>query len=201
MPMQRLNSDERNRIFQKTKQLVLAEISRHGRDTSDPRVLLGQCLEWAWQGYNVIKAWPGAPRTIIQAGSAQWPRVPAHLDDGVSPTHFAYEFNEDDPMVALALQGLVPVMRRPGDGHVAFALPEIHVWLGVPESGEIIDFTTGLWADTCEATIGLPWLAAKPPEFFWCIGSRRPSGVNYGPSRMAIEVVATLLNHQGRDYP
>ena len=81
------------------------------------------------------------------------------------------------------------------------SLPEIHVWLGCPDTGEIIDFTTGLWPAACRATLGMGWLAALPPPYFWNFGPRRPPGVNYQPARDAIDCVVELLRLQGREYP
>lgn len=196
-PLDRQQKDE---IYRRTKAAVERSVRTAGRDPADPAAMLGMCLEWAWEGYRTIKAWPDAPRTIIQAGSAQWPRIPEPMDDGVSPTHFAYEFQEDSHLVRLTLAGVVPVVQR-HDGHVAASLPELHVWLGCPETQEIIDFTTGCWPATCKATTGLEWFAKPPPEYLWCRGDMRPDGANYRPSRKAIELVSLILQRQERRYP
>ncbi len=190
MPVQKLNRTIRDDIFRRTLAAVSAE---------QPH-LTGNCLEFAWHGYQIIKSFPGAPRTIIQAGSAQWPRVPPELDDGVSPTHFAYEWNPEHPVTRLFLTGFTPLVQR-ADGHTAASLPEMHVWLGCPDSEEIIDFTTGLWPAACQATLGEDWLAEHPPEYLWTFGSRLPKDVRYIASREAIEVVIEVLRQQGREYP
>lgn len=193
MPVQRLNMHARDDIYRRTLAAVRAEIG-------DPATLAGCCLEFAWQGYRIIKEWPGAPRTIIQAGSAQWPRVSPELDDGVSPTHFAYEWDSDSEIASLVRSGVFPVVER-ADGHVAVSLPELHVWLGCPDTGEIIDFTTGLWPLACRATLGQEWLAPMPPEYLWTFGARLPEGVRYVASREAIECVIAILRRQSRQYP
>src|SRR5262249_18402555 len=95
MPVQVLNRDIRDEIFRRTLAAVKREVARTGGNPEDPLSLIGSCLEFAWQGYLILKDWPGAPRTIIQAGSAQWPRIRPEMDDGVSPTHFAYEWDGD----------------------------------------------------------------------------------------------------------
>jgi hypothetical protein len=168
MPVQVLNRTIRDAVFRRTLAAVQSE-------TGTPVSLIGHRLEFAWQGYLVLKSWPGAPRTIIQAGSAQWPRVPPDLDDGVSPTHFAYEWDADSDFAALHRRGVVPVVER-ADGHTAPSLPDMHVWLGCPDTEEIIDFSAGLWPAVCEATLGLPWLVPHPPEYLWAFGSRLPRG-------------------------
>jgi hypothetical protein len=156
---------------------------------------VGRCLEIAWQGYCVLKQWPGAPRALIQAGSAQWPRVPPELDDGVMATHFAYEWQPDSEINRLIRSGILSIVRR-RDGLVGFSLPEMHVWLGCPDTGEIIDFSTGLWPAACKATLGLDWLAPLPPDYLWA--DEVPEGVRYVADRGAIDTALYVLHQQGR---
>ena len=108
MPVQKLNQTTRDEIFQRTLAAVRAE-QMH---------LAGNCLEFAWHGYRIIKSYAGAPRTIIQAGTAQWPRLGA--DDGVSPTHFSYEWNPDAEPTRLFLSDAIPLVERTeiGRAHV-----------------------------------------------------------------------------------
>jgi hypothetical protein len=196
MPVQVLNKSIRDEIYRRT----LAAVCGATGAPDDPTLLIGRCLDFAWEGYQIIKAWPGAPRTIIQAGSAQWPRVPPEMDDGHSPTHFAYEWDPESQLARLALAGVAAVVQR-ADGHVAPSLPEMHVWLGCPDTAEIVDFTTGLWPLTCRAMLGLGWPAPLPPAYFWSLGTHRPAEVNYVPARDAIDCVIALLRRQGRQYP
>jgi hypothetical protein len=58
-------------------------------------------------------------RALIQAGSMSWPIVSPGQDDGKAATHFSYEWSpwREESQVALKL-GL---------------LPEIHVWVGLPD--------------------------------------------------------------------
>lgn len=192
MPVQVLNRATRDEIHRRTLAAARAE--------AGDAPLIGRCLDLAWHGYRILKAWPGAPRTIIQAGSAQWPRVPPHLDDGVSPTHFAYEWDPDSQFAQLLRLGVFPLVQA-ADGHVAASLPEIHVWLACPDTQEIIDFTSGVWPAACEATLGLPWLADLPPDYLWTFGTKLPPNVNYRASRDAIDAVIAVLAAQDRPYP
>ncbi len=193
MPVQVLSQYVRDEIFR----LALDAVRR---EAGGPANLIGNCLEFAWHGYQLIKHWPGAPRTLIQAGSAQWPRVPPELDDGVSPTHFSYQWCPGSDVARLVRAGIFPAVRR-GDGQLAFSLPEMHVWLGCPGTGELIDFSSGLWPAACKAATGLDWLAPPPPEYVWALGDRLPAGARYAPCRDAIDLVVLLLRRQGRDYP
>ena len=104
MPVQKLNKAIRDELFRRTREAVSAE---------QPH-LAGNCLEFAWHGYQVSKTFAGAPRTIIQAGSASWPRLA--IDDGISPTHFSYEWDANDPNTRLFASGLIQVIPR-ADGH------------------------------------------------------------------------------------
>jgi hypothetical protein len=188
MPVQVLNKTIRDELYRRTLEAVQSPM------------LTGQCLEFAWHGYRIIKDWPGSPRTIIQAGSAQWPRIPPELDDGVSPTHFAYEWHADSAAARLVRAGVTPIIPR-ADGLVAASLPEMHAWLACPSSDEIIDFTTGLWPAACMATIGLPWPGPRPPEYLWTFGTKLPPLVRYIPDSEAIDLVILILRQQGREYP
>jgi hypothetical protein len=196
MPVQRLNRDARDEVYRRT--LAAVRDSLGLADDCDLSDLAGHCLDFAWEGYRVLKTWPGAPRTLIQAGSAQWPRVPPELDDGISHTHFAYQWDPQSALVRLAWEGIHAV--RPGDPFRVI-LPEIHVWLGCPDTQEVIDLTTGTWPLACARQLGLDWPGPLPPTYFWDFGTRRPTGVNYLPDREAIDLVVALLRRQGRNYP
>ena len=96
--------------------------------------------------------------------------------------------------------GQIPLVPR-ADGHLQASLPEMHVWLACPESGEVIDFTTGTLPQACLSTIGEPWLAPTPPEYLWTFGTRLPAGVRYVPDRDAIDLAIAVLRLQNREYP
>lgn len=198
MPVQRLNRDARDEVFRRTLAAVRSNLGL--ADDCDPALLAGRCLDFAWEGYKIIKTWPGAPRTIIQAGSAQWPRVPPEMDDGTSPTHFAYLWDPLSAPARLAWAGVHAAVAL-GDESVVVSLPEVHVWLGCPNTGELIDFASGLMPLACAHLLGLPWPGPLPPAYFWDFGTRRPAGVNYLPAREAIDLVVTVLRRQGRAYP
>ena len=62
-----------------------------------------------------------------------WPIVLPGQDDGTAPTHFSYEWSpwREESQAALKL-GL---------------LPEIHVWVGLPDQNELLDFATKFLPD------------------------------------------------------
>lgn len=117
-------------------------------------------------------------RGCLQAGTASWPLFddPAD-DDGVSPTHFSYEWEEDSFTTKIRLaQGL---------------LPELHCWVGIPETQEIIDVTTRFLASRASMA-GLVW-RATPLDYVWCHATRLPPRVRYVPAALATYIAGGFL--------
>ena len=100
-----------------------------------------------------------------------WPIVPPGQDDGKAATHFSYEWSpwREESQAALKL-GL---------------LPEIHVWVGLPDQNELLDFATKFLPEQA-AKEGLVWCTRYPPDFVWCGPSELPKGVLYKPDLNAI---------------
>ena len=129
----------------------------------------GQCFYWSLTLMGVLLQ--KGYRALIQAGSLSWPIVPPGQDDAHSPTHFSYEWSpwREESQAALRL-GL---------------LPEIHVWVGLPDSNELLDFATKSLPEQA-AKEGLIWRTPQPPDFLWCSPSELPRGVIYKPDLDAI---------------
>jgi hypothetical protein len=64
-------------------------------------------------------------------------------------------------------------------------LPEIHVWVGLPDQNELLDFATKFLPEQA-AKEGLIWRTPPPPDFLWCGPSELPAGVIYKPDLDAI---------------
>lgn len=151
---------------------IIAEIERAIARLDDRP---GLCLYYAHQTAAVL--WRHGIRAVIQAGSLQWPRVRREEDDGAINTHFAYEWTPTSPESALS---------------VAFGnLPEMHVWVGVVDRQELVDFTTRHLKTSAKA-LGMTWTAADPPPYLWCPASAPPDWVVYRPNRDA-SIYACLL--------
>lgn len=111
-------------------------------------------------------------RFCVQAGDLLWPIVKPEDDDGRTATHFGYEWTPHDPFSRDALnRGL---------------LPEMHVWLGLPDTQEIIDFSTGNLREICESRHRLPWQTEAPPRYVW---GQPPEGVCYRPRLEAVQFI------------
>jgi len=121
--------------------------------------------------------WQHGFQPVIQAGSLQWPRVRRDEDDGVIDTHFSYMWSPATAESALS---------------VALGnLPEMHVWVGLVDRQEIVDFTTR-HLKVAAREHGLAWTAAAPPPYLWCHAAATPDWVVYRPFRDA-SVYACLL--------
>ena len=116
-------------------------------------------------------------KSIIQAGSMNWPIIDPRNDDGVSPTHYSYEYTECTPL---------DIIRSLS----ASILPEMHVWVGVPETNEIIDLTTKYFMCNCSEISGLEWKSKPPPPYLWA--NELPDNVYYTPNPQACMIAHKL---------
>lgn len=129
-------------------------------------------------------------RTMLQAGSTQWPMVAPEEDDGVSATHFSYQWEPNSLATRVNL------------AQVAF--PEMHVWLGYRDRGHdglIIDATTGSWSKRARLA-GHNWTAKEPPRFLWAdlqelerLSQERGLAVVYNASLDACHVADAFAHH------
>ena len=152
---------------------IVSEIERHLARLEDRP---GLCLYYAHHVAAVL--WRHGYRAVIQAGSLQWPRVRRDEDDGVMNTHFAYEWTPQTPASAMSI--------------ALGNLPEMHVWVGLVEQQEIVDFTTRHLKASAIA-LGMTWTAADPPAYLWCPANQTPDWVVYRPNRDASLYACNLL--------
>lgn len=156
-----------------TRGKAIAEIERHlARLDNRP----GLCLYYAH--HTIATLLKHRYKATIQAGSLQWPRINKEEDDGVMNTHFAYEWSPHDPKSALSV--------------VMGNLPEMHVWVGIVDKQEIVDFSTRHLKDACAQT-GMTWSAIDPPKYLWCPANSPPDWVVYRPNREATLYACLLL--------
>jgi len=138
----------------------------------------GRCLYWSLALMGVLL--DRGYRALIQAGSLSWPIVMPGEDDGKSSTHFSYEWSpwREESKAALKL-GL---------------LPEIHVWVALPDQNELLDFSTKYLPQQA-AQEGLIWRTPHPPDFLWCGPSELPDGVIYKPDMQAIRFILDRISN------
>lgn len=135
------------------------------------------CLYWAYFGvYELLRC---GVRAVLQAGDAAWLRVSKEAyDAGEQHTHWAYIWSPETPWSQLAMQN--------------GCLPECHVWLGLPDQQQIVDFTTGSWPRLAKEA-GVEWSGASPPKFFWGGFQDLPDYTLYRPQVEAIDYVRSML--------
>lgn len=106
---------------------------------------------------------------VVQAGSASW-LYKAHDDGGT--THYSYVFDISHPRSAqrLAMGGL----------------PEMHCWIGLPATQEIVDVTTRHLPALTQESTGEIWTTPAPPDFFWDTGLNAPTGWRYWCEAQAV---------------
>lgn len=135
------------------------------------------CLVWAAFTCAYLRQRLGL-KAIVQAGSSSWPRLRLpEEDDGVVNTHYSYVYTPGSALEAVAK----------GE------LPEVHVWVGVPSSGEIVDLTARYLPGLCRAT-GMAWTADEP-DYLW--DSRLPPHVRYEPSEEATVLALHFMRQMG----
>jgi hypothetical protein len=118
-------------------------------------------------------------RPVLQAGSASWPFKSKECDDG-GPTNYTYHFDPSEPLSAMRMQ----------EG----GMPEIHVWCGIPTTGELVDLTTGFLPDLlAESLPAEKWTAPPPPAFFWGTNADFPKGWRYEATLPAILLAFQFL--------
>lgn len=128
-------------------------------------------------------------RTMIQAGTCQWPMMLEEEDDGVGATHFSYAWD---------LREAVPYIAQG-------KLPELHVWLAYRTKenpdGYIIDTTSGSWPERATQA-GHSWTSLAPPDCLWAtadelaaLGEERGLGVNYQADMDACQCADAFAHH------
>lgn len=142
-----------------------------------------RCIFWSMYGVEVLRAL--GLRAILQAGTALWRIVRPEDDDGKRDTHFGYVWSPGEPASKEALK--------------AGFMPEMHVWIGLPDSQEIVDFCTGFWPTQAQLLGGYDWRADLPPKYFWGTAAEL-KGAKYAPEFDAVKAaLAFIAREYGRD--
>lgn len=167
------------------KSLLLLDIEERFRTLfpNVPHDARGMCLYWAAAAYQALSV--RGYDALLQAGSLNWPIIPPWLDDGVGATHFSFEFEPHTVMSQFLMS----------NGQ----LPEMHVWVKLRATDEIIDLTTGFLQEQSRRLTSLPWLTDEPPPYLW--SRELPSGVHYRPNAGAIQYAWSLIRRLGVEMP
>jgi hypothetical protein len=131
----------------------------HGKESVEAST--GLCFWYALALH--IEAKLAGRNLMLQAGTAEWQRVPPEDDDGVMATHYGYVFEKDAPYTkafARELMGSSKLQRS--------ILPEMHVWLIDVDKHALVDPTAGHFVAQAKTLCGFDWPGPVPPETLWC---------------------------------
>lgn len=135
------------------------------------------CLYWMQCGMIELQLF--GIRSLPMAGSASFEFQP---DDG-KMSHFSFIWN-GDPNAEMR-RSVVPTAG-------AIPLPEMHCWIYLPDSGEVVDFSTG-YIPTLAKAMGFEWKATLPPPYIWA----RPESISprtiYTPEVDAIKLAVKMI--------
>lgn len=110
----------------------------------------GCCLYWNQVAMRELAMRGYTP--LLMAGTMLWRIVPKEQDDGITATHFGFEWSPTHPFsVAMINQGL---------------LPEVHIWCAVKETYDLVDFSTGDLPEV-GAKHGHVWRTERPPRYLF----------------------------------
>jgi len=130
----------------------------------------GACLYWNQVVMRELAL--RGHRPVLQAGDLWWRIVSLEQDDGISPTHFSYEFDLAQPFSQDALaRGL---------------FPECHTWAALPDERMIVDLSVRYLPDVARERHQLRWEAPLPPDYVF---GGVPLGACYVPKLEAIKFV------------
>ncbi len=118
-------------------------------------------------------------RSVLQAGSASFRFKAREKDDG-GPDHYSYVWDIDDPLTRSMM--------------ISGYLPELHCWVGIPKTNELVDTTTENLMELQKVVLpDDPWSAPPPPPFLWADCMNLPDGFVYSPCIKAIKVAMHFL--------
>lgn len=129
----------------------------------------GSCFYWAHAGWRVLTEY--GFDVLFQAGSMSWPMVPKDRWFSEAITHFSYLWS--------------PESERSQQAMAIGKMPEIHIWLALPQRLEIVDFSTGTLPLAAETQQQFKWTGPRPPDFLWTTFDRLPEGVFYKADKEA----------------
>lgn len=138
------------------------------------------CLYWSF--HTLVELRRYSVHGALQAGTAYWPRVSAedfeaHPDDLF--THFGFQWSPQSVASAAS---------------VAMGnLPEMHIWVGLVETQEILDLSTGHLPEACRIILDKDWPGPKPPKFYWGRACEVPAMVSYQPNEEATIYAGRLI--------
>jgi len=138
------------------------------------------CIFWCYVTAHFLRE--AGLNPLIQAGTMLWPRKYPPLDPNDNDCTFGYLCTHD-------LQAMTEDIK---DGR----LPELHAWIVLPETLEIVDPTTKYLDVQCRRVFRRFWLGPQPPDYIWGTVDVLPDGAVYIPCADAIAATLVALDAQ-----
>ena len=163
---------DKQRIYEKSRSLLCRRF---------PHIITGgkgSCF-YATATALVYLREAGLP-VVLQAGSMSWPIIRREQDDGKRDTHFSYMWEIEDTIPDPVRPFLVT-------GHI----PEVHCWLGIPETHELIDFSMPEMRKHARNELGEDAAGMVVPDYLW--SNKLPDWVFYEPFRKATELAYVIV--------
>ena len=160
------------------KEMAYVQAKYAAREATRSKDDDGLCAYFALFGMIELKELGLKP--CIQGGSAFWPRVPEPENTPESvATHYGYQWEPGSEMSKMAVK--------------MGCLPEMHIWIGLVETQELVDFSTTSWP-TSASNRGVEWFGDRPPGYVWCQPEGLPKYVRYEADPIATRVAARYLS-------
>jgi len=124
----------------------------------------GACLYWNQVAMRTLMIHGFKP--LLQAGTMLW-----KINDDLDPeacNAFGYQWSPEEPLSQAQLS--------------AGLLPELHIWAGLKETNELIDFSTAYFRQIAEEEHRFKWTSPDPPKFIW---GKPPEHALYCPTASA----------------
>lgn len=137
------------------------------------------CIYWMQTG--MVELHRSGINCMPAAGTAHFEMQP---DDVKNVTHLTFEWG-GDPNAELRRTAVLT-----GDNQVA--LPEMHCWIWLPDTKEVVDFSTG-HIPTLAKTFGFEWKTKPPPPYIWARPESLFPRAIYQPSRDATKLAIQTL--------
>lgn len=121
-------------------------------------------------------------RPVFQCGSIQWRAVSEAADDGRSATHYSMIWS---PHEFKSIQSML-------NG----GLPELHCWVGLVDSQEVIDLTVKFFPMAWKKAVGYDWSAKVPPDYVWqnIVSCQEEYDARYEPLEAATKYAMQHVN-------
>ena len=178
-----MNAQQKEAIYWRVKDKVL-EVSNLAKPY--PADMSHLSLYWTYFLFEELRT--AGVSACVQAGSISWLLVPKNVPAGdyKGARHFTrtWDLKSKASKLALRIRGL----------------PEMHTWVGIPSTQEIVDLSTGFLPAEYNSHNREGWpVSTLPPSYVWNRVDQLPPGAWYTPWPDAGIFANTLIHFLERE--